>query len=153
MREILSMTKQQTFDLAGARLLALRISMFQFQKLPYERLKSRNLREDLHGAGVIPKGYISYCCSQKAPFRKPGSLDQSLMEMLELGELKMLRPGSIQKSKGIDINAKATLYMVGDKFAANYQGQLDHIMSKNFQPEVPVNYPVARLRLENIASS
>lgn len=144
------MIKPYEFDTAAARLLAIRISIFQFQTLPFEQLKSRNLRSDLHELGLIPKGYFSYCCSQKAPFRKPGSLDRSLVIMCENGELGMLKPSALRKKYGLNINSRATLYRVREAFKENYGSQLIGMQSDAFSPTVPVNYPIARLQAEQL---
>lgn len=144
------MTKPYEFDIAAARLLAIRISIFQFQTLPFEQLKSRNLRTDLHKLGLIPKGYFSYCCSQKAPFRKPGSLDKSLAILCENGELGMLKPSALRDKYGLNINSRATLYRVREAFKENYGSQLTLMQSDAFNPTVSVNYPIARLQAEQL---
>ncbi|PIE10266.1 MAG: hypothetical protein CSA72_09710 [Rhodobacterales bacterium] len=135
----------RVYGLDQSRLFAARLALHQFRTLPFQRLKYRNLREDFYENGIIPLSYFSYCCSQKAPFRQPGSLTETLAFMCAMDELNMLRNEGAADMFGLKIDPKSTLFMEGSMAEGAYKKSLKNMTAWDTQFNVPVNYPVHRL--------
>ncbi len=138
----------RTFTRHHSRYFAIRLALHQYRTLPFEKLKYRNLREDFYNHGIVPYGYLSYCCSQKAPFREAESLPRAVDALCAYGDLRMLSNEAAAEHFDIKIDPKSTLYLQGDFARRNYLEDLEMLTFWNTEFEVPAGYPIHRLACE-----
>lgn len=140
--------KTRWFTHDKAKQFAIRLELHRYRTRRYEKLRYKNLRQDFHELGIVPMSYLSYCCSQKAPFRERGSLARAVDDLCSLGDLRMLDNEVAAEHFDLKIDPKSTLFMQ-DQFARrNFLRDLETVTFWNTEFEVPVGYPVHRLAYE-----
>lgn len=111
------------------RILLARLALHQYRYLPFKKLRYRNLRKDFYDVGLIPKGYFSYCLSQKRQFHEKGALDAALDLLVDCGDLTEVYTKEIANTLDLCIPSRTQLFVSGDSPDENLRWDLEHLPS------------------------